>query len=286
VRQAIAQTGGRATVAKLGVTSNAISVDSATLGVKESANAPADGNAAAALAALPGDSWLGFGVSSIGDRLRSMLQQFTQLGSVAGQDVGGQLKAAQQQLGIDLEQDLFRWMGDGGLFVRGTSIAQIGGALVVQTSDPQATKAAIRKIARLVPQLSPSTQVARATGIQGAEDGVAITAEGSPFPILLVQGGDKFVFGVSKQAVEAALSRSTKLSDSPSFKSAASAHSGVDPTFFFDVAPVLALADGLGAGNDPDFAQARSYLQQFGSIAAGSKREGDTQRAKLVVTLK
>ena len=50
--------------------------------------------------------------------------------------------------------------------------------------------------------------------------------------------------------------------------------------------PVLTLADGLGAGDDPDFAQVRSYLQQFGSVAAGSKRDGDTQRFKLVVTLK
>lgn len=286
VRQAIAQAGGRATVAKLGVTSNAIAVDSVTLGLKESANAPADGNAAAALAALPGDAWLGFGMSSIGERLRSTLQQFTQLGSVAGQDVSGQLEALQQQLGIDLEQDLLQWMGDGALFVRGTSIAEIGGALVVQTSDPQATKSAIHKIARLVPRLSPTTEVGPISGIQGADDGMAITPDGSPFPILLVQGGDKFVVGLSKQAVEAALSPSTTLGDSASFKTAASALSGVDPTFFFDVAPVLTLADGLGAGDDPDFAQARSYLQQFGSVAAGSKREGDTQRAKLVVTLK
>ncbi|MEZ5120849.1 MAG: DUF3352 domain-containing protein [Solirubrobacterales bacterium] len=286
IRQAVAQAGGRATVAKLGVTSNAIVTDSATIGVKQSANAPEAGNAAAALAALPGDSWLGFGASSIGERLRSTLAQFTQLGSVAGEDVSGQLDAVQQQLGIDFEQDLFRWMGDGGLFVRGTSIAEIGGALVVQSSDPQATSSAIRKIARLVPRLSSTTHVAPASGIQGADSGIAITVEGSPFPILLVQGGDKFVVGISKQAVEAALSPSSTLSDNASFKTAASALSGVDPTFFVDIQPILTLADGLGASNDPDFAQARSYLEQFGAVAAGSKRDGDTYRAKLVVTLK
>ena len=273
-------------MAKLGVSQNAIAIDAATLGVKQSSNAPAAGNAAAALAALPGDSWLGFGVSSIGDRLRSGLQQITQLGSVGGTDVNGQLDQIQQQLGIDFERDLFSWMGDGALFVRGTSIAQIGGALVVQSSDPTATKSAIRKVARLIPQVSPTTTVSPATGVAGVDDGISVTPSGFPFPILLVTSGDKFVAGVSKQAVEAAISPSTKLSDSPSFKQASAALSGVDPTFFFDVQPVLTLADGLGAGDDPDFAQVRSYLQQFGSVAAGSKRDGDTQRFKLVVTLK
>jgi len=286
LRQTIASTGGRATVAKLGVQSNAIAIDAATLGLKQSANAPAAGNAAAALAALPGDSWLGFGVSSIGDRLRSGLQQLTQLGSLGGTDVNAQLDTIQQQLGIDFERDLFSWMGDGGLFARGTSVAEIGGALVVQSSDPTATSRAIRKIARIVPQLSPTTDVGPVTGVAGADDGIAITPQGFPFPIMLVTAGDKFIAGVSRQAIEAAISPSSKLADSASFKEASSALSGVEPTFFFDIQPVLSLAEGLGATDDPDFAQVRSYLQQFGSIAAGSKRDGDTQRFKLVVTLK
>jgi hypothetical protein len=286
LRQAITASGGTATAVKLGVSANAIAIDSATLGVKKSASGAQAGNAAAALSALPGDAWMGIGLGAIGPRLRQALQQVAQVGSLGGTDVNGQLGAMQQALGIDLDKDLFSWMGDGGLFVRGTTIADIGGALVVESSDPNATAQALGKIRRLVGQLSPTTKVTQLRGVQGADAGLSVTPEGFPFPVILALAGDKFVAGINPQAVEAAIAPSSKLADSASFKQAASALAGVDPTFFVDVAPILQLADGLGAGDDPDFAKVRSYLAQFTSAAAGSKREGDTQRAKLVVTLK
>jgi hypothetical protein len=284
VRQALATTGGTASVAKLGVTGNAISLDAATLGMKPGEGDP--GNAAAAVAALPGDAWLGLGIPTIGQSLRTALQQVTQVGAVGGTDVKAQLDAVQQQLGINLEQDLFSWMGDGGLFVRGTSIADIGGALVVQSSDPARTKEALDKIGNLIPQLSPTTKVQPLRGVQGADGGIAITPSDFPFPIMLATAGDKFVAGINQAAIEAAISGQSKLSDNEAFKTASSALDGVEPMFFFDIGSVMTLAEGLGAGDDPDFAEAQSYIEQFGSVAAGTQRDGDTQRSKLVITMK
>lgn len=285
LREQLVENGGEAGIAALGVSDDAISIDGATLGVPESAGDT--GDAAAAVAGLPADAWLAFGMGAIGERARVGLDQLNQLGAASGQDVDQLLAQIEAQTGIDLEQDLFSWMGDGALFLRGTGIADIGGALVVQTSDPKATSEAIAKISRLIRQSSPGTQLRPLRGVAGADDGVLISAPGSPVQIILATAGDRFVAGVGQDAVEQAIDPQTTLADSDAFKSAADAlGDDVEPTFFFDVAPTLQLAEGLGATGDPSFAQVRDYLAQFGSVAAGSSRDGDIQHGKLVVTLK
>jgi hypothetical protein len=285
VRQAVLQAGGTASAIKLALTADALAIDTATLGVKQSSNAGAAGQAAAALQALPGDAWLGFGVGAVGEKLRKVLQQGGQVGGVAGIDVKGQLDLLQRSLGLDIQKDLLSWMGDAGVFVRGSTVADLGGALVVQSSDPTATKRAVAKLGRLVRKLSSSAKVAPLSGVRGADSGLEITPQGLPFPIVVAAGSDRFVVGVNPQAVEAALDPATTLRDSASFKQAAAVLAGVDPTFFLDIGPILRLADGLGAGQDPNYAKAREYLARFGAVAAGSKRDGDIQRGKLVLTL-
>lgn len=285
LRTQLQENAGDAAVAKIGVSDSSISIESAALGVK-AAEGDA-GDAAAAVAALPGDAWLAVGMGAIGDKLRSGIDQLKAAGNAGGQDVDALLQQVQAMTGIDLEQDLLSWMGDGALFVRGTGIADIGGALVVQTSDPQATNGAITKIAELVRQQAQGVRLSPLRGVAGADDGVVISQAGSPIQVILATGGDKFVVGLNPPAVEEALDPQTTLADSDTFKAAADAlGDDVKPTFFFDVAPTLRLAETLGATGDPSFAQAREYLSQFGSIAGGGSRDGDTQRGKLVITLK
>jgi hypothetical protein len=284
-RQSILQSGGTASAVKFGLNAQAAAIDTVTFGLKQSASATATpGDASAALKELPASAWLGFGVASAGDKLRKLVQQVSQVAGLGGTDVNGELGAIQQALGIDLEKDLFSWMGDLGVFVQGTTIADIGGALVVHSSDPAATGRAITKIRKVVRNLSPGTAVRPLTGVKGADSGLEITPKGVPVPIIVALGGDKFVAGVNKGAVESALSPSTTVADSPAFKKAAATLAGVDPTFFVDFGPIDQLLQGLG-GSDPDIAQVHKYLSRFGAAAAGSKRDGGTARAKLILTL-
>ncbi|HEY8581554.1 MAG TPA: DUF3352 domain-containing protein, partial [Capillimicrobium sp.] len=285
VREQLESTGGEAGVAKLGVDENVISIEGATLGVAEQGDAV--GDAAAAVAALPGDSWLALGIGAIGERGRQGLEQLNTLGAASGQDIDQLLAQVEAQTGINVEQDLLSWMGDGGLFVQGTGIADIGGALVVQTSDPQATSQAIVKVSELIRQQSPGTELRQLDGVAGADEGVVIATAGSPVELIMATAGDKFVAGINRAAVESAIDPQTTLADSDSFSAAADAlGDGIEPTFFFDVAPTLQLAEGLGASDDPNYAEVRDYLANFGSVAAGSSRDGDTAHGKLVITLK
>jgi hypothetical protein len=285
LRQALAQA-GTSWGGKLGVSANAVAIDFAAMGVKQQAGAsgPA-GSATKALEALPGDAWLGLGAGAIGQRLRLGIQQGLQLASAAGQDVSAQVSAVEQQLGISLDDDLLSWMGDAGLFASGTTIANIGGALVVQSSDPAKTKTAITKITRLLRQLSPDLKIRAATGIQGADSGIQITTPSFPFPIFAVVGGDRFVLGINQQAVEKGLSSSTTLGAGASYKQAKAALGGVEPQFFLDLAPVATLLRGLGLESDPSSAQLLSALQKVGSLSAGTKTDGTTVHEKIVLTL-
>jgi hypothetical protein len=285
LRQALAQA-GTSWGAKLGVSANAVAIDFAATGVKQQAGASAPaGSATKALEALPGDAWLGIGAGAIGQRLRLGIQQGLQLASAAGQDVSGQLAAIEQQLGISLDDDLLSWMGDAGIFASGTTVANIGGALVVQTTDPAKTKTAITKLTGLLRSLSPDLKIRAATGIQGADSGIQITTPSFPFPIFAVVGNGKFVLGVNQRAVEKGLSPSTTLADSASYKQAKAALDGVEPQFFLDLVPVATLLRGLGLESDPDSAQLLGALAKVGSLSAGTKTDGTTLREKLVLTL-
>jgi hypothetical protein len=284
-RQAIAQS-GTGWGAKVGVSPNAISLDFAATGVKQQTGASAPAGATTkALQALPGDAWLGIGAGAIGQRLRTGIQQGLQLASAAGQDVQAQVDVIEQQLGIDIDDDLLSWMGDAGVFAQGTSIASIGGALVVQSTNPAKTATAITKLTRLLRQVAPNLDVKPATGVAGADAGIRITDPSIPFPIFAVAGNNRFVLGIGQHAVESGLSPSTTLADSASYKQAAAALDGVEPAFFLDLAPVTTLLRGLGLQSDPDSAQLLDALAKVGSLSAGTKADGTTLREKLVLTL-
>lgn len=284
-RQAVAQAGS-GWAAKFNVSNNALTIDFAATGVKQRSGAAASvGAATKALEGLPGTAWLGIGTGTLGEQLRSAIQQGLQAATMAGQDVQSQLDAIQQQLGINIDDDLLSWMGDAGIFAQGTSITSIGGALVVQTTNPAKTKTAITKITKLLGQVAPDLKVSAARGVQGADSGIQIADPNLPFPILAVVGGDRFVVGIGKPAVEAGLSPSTTLADSAGYKQAANALQGVDPTFYLDFPPVVTLLRALGLDSDPTAAGTLTALSKLGSVSAGTKTSGTTVHTKIVLTL-
>ena len=76
-----------------------------------------------------------------------------QVGARLKEQLGGSgpiLALVGAQSGLDIDKDLLAWMGEGAVFVTGDSPATIGGALVVQSKDPTATRAAIPKLASLI----------------------------------------------------------------------------------------------------------------------------------------
>ena len=120
---------------------------------------------------LPADSWVALGQKDLGKLIGFYEDAFAAV--AGGRDaIEGQFKAA---TGLDLQQDVLSWMGDFGIFVRGTSLASLDGALVVQTSDEAKSERFLAALAHLA-----RTQSDSGTQIQRRRGGYTVAIRGRP----------------------------------------------------------------------------------------------------------
>jgi hypothetical protein len=234
----------------------------------------------ALLGKLPGDAWGALAVPKVGSSLRTIYGTFA--GMLGGAAMSEQLR---RQYGIDLEQDVFSWMGDAGVFVRGTSVEAVDGALVVEATDEAKATLAFGKLvglARTRGGLDPQP-----VRVDGADAAFSMALPQATKPLVVARGNGRVVAGYGTGAAAAGLSAPAALGDSDTMKLARDALDGTaDPTLLVAVAPVLALAESAGASRDPDYQKAKPYLQAFSVIATGSKQDGDTTRTRLAVGLR
>ena len=281
LRQALSSAGVRAVGMGADAHANGFTVTFASIGAKASGVSGGDG--AAALAGVPGDSWLGVGIGNLGGQIDNVLKQAGQLGGLAGVDVDQLFQQLKQQSGLDIRADLIDWMGDAGLFVRGTSVGDIGGGLIVKSKDPAATARGIKRIGKLLRRQGQTVTSFRASGV---DTGITFKVSNA-LDVFLVAAGDRFIGVVGRPALDAALKSSEKLGDSPGFQQASSQlGEGLKPSVFFAMEPVLQLVDSAGAGSSSSYQQVEPYLKAFTTIVAGGKRTGDVGKGRIVIGVK
>ena len=240
---------------------------------------------------LPAAAWLGLGVADIGAGVERGVA------SVDESDVPG-LSAAtiRQQLnavaGIDLDADVVNALGDGAFFLQGTSEADLGGALVIQSTDPTASARLLIRIQGLIKRRGDPSEVrVQPLASTGGDVGFQLvdpTGE-LPQPIQVVQRGDRIVAGYGAASVEQGLTAQTgtaSLAGNPAFTSAQSAIGDLGIDAFLSFAPIFAFAEASGAASDPKYQQAKPYLDAFDFLAAGSSTEDDRTTARFIVGLK
>jgi Protein of unknown function (DUF3352) len=221
---------------------------------------------------LPADSWLAFAQPDLGKVLDYYVEAFGQ--SVGGRDaVAGQFQAL---TGLDLDRDLLGWMGDFGVFVRGTSMADLNGAVVIETTDPGASARLIGRLGQLS-RRSPDTTV-KPFRVPGAGEGITLLGVDVPVPVHMFQRDDRVVVAYGDGAAEDALSPRNRLGDSPEFTDAAQSIDGYAVSFYVAMAPVLELADSAAAG-DADWTNARPYLEPLKALVGGTAGDNDELRS-------
>jgi hypothetical protein len=235
------------------------------------------GEASEVLGELPGDSWLALGQKDLGKLIGFSADALA--GAVGGRDaIDAQFKAA---TGLDLQQDVLSWMGDFGVFVRGTTLANLDGALVVQTSDEDASGrflAAIERLART--QSDSGTQIQRRSG------GFTVTIANVPKPIhAFVQDG-KVVFAYGDAAAKDAVSSGGRLGDSPDFTSVQDSLGDYDVSSYVLVKPILDLVDSTSAGDDADWQDAKPYLEPLNALVGGTSGSGDDLKSAFKIVVK
>src|SRR5205823_4707519 len=117
--------------------------------------------------------------------------------------------------GLKVKDDLLSWMGDAGLFVEGDSLPTLGGALVIQSTDPAKTRTAITKIKGLLRTFNQRPGPAPA----GTSAGFTIRS-GSGKPVLIGLAGSRFVIAYGNKALRDAVHPSSTLGSKPTFQGA------------------------------------------------------------------
>jgi hypothetical protein len=267
VQQLLAGTGLQSVAASLNVAKDAVQVDAAAVGLKAgAAGAAGRGDGPGAAAAVPAGSWLSLGIGDVGGAVQSALRSSAASGMTGGMDPETLLNGLKSQLGVDVDKDLLSWMGDAALFVRGTSKATLGGALVVRSKDPAASRAAVPKIRKLLKGLGVK---AGAVTSSGGTTEFSVSEPAVPGGAIDVAAkDDKFVIAIGSGAVEDALGGGATLGSTDVYRTASGLLGDTRPSLFVDTPQVVKLLSSF-AGSSEKFAKAKPTLDTFGPAAAG-----------------
>jgi len=231
------------------------------------------------MAELPGDAWAAYAVPKLGDAARRLFSSFA--GPIGGAAIAAQVK---QSTGLDLQEDIFAWVGDAGVFARGTREADLGGALVIEATDDAKAATAFTKIVGLIGREAGLTP--EPVRLDGAEAAFEVALPGEPQRLVLARGPGRVVAAYGQQAATDALGADAKLGDADAYEEAAGIlGDDIVPAFLLSVPAALALADAMGA-SDADFEEARPYFEALGIVTSGGAAEDDQVRSRLAVTLK
>jgi hypothetical protein len=230
----------------------------------------------AVLGELPGDAWLAFGAGNAGSSLQ---------GAMSGAALGGGDGAAaiERELGIDLERDLASWLGNAAGFVSGSSVLGIGGGLLAETTDEAASAEALDRLGAVLERSGEVDVEPAATGA-----GFTITIPGAPVGAEVVQDGDRVVAAGGAVSVEDVLDPGEgTLDDSEEFQAAREAlGEDLQVGLYVSLDELFGLVDGIpGAGDDPDYREAKAYLDHLAYLIAGSRRDGERDLAGIVLGL-
>lgn len=238
------------------------------------------GSGAAAVGALPADAWLGAGVGDLGDVLGGLLQRLTASGGIGAAGVNALLDGFRRQSGLDVRRDLLPWMGRASLFVRGRTVFDLGGALVIASKDPAASR---RTVAGLARYLRASGRPVGALHAAGIDAGFTTTV--SHLPVQVALAGARFVVAVGGGALGAALRPGAPLSGTSGYRDAVALLHGARPSLYLDPRPLAGLLS-LAALARPQLAQAVPLLSHLGVVAAAGRVTGDIARGTIVARVR
>ena len=235
------------------------------------------------LGEVPGDSWLAMAQTDFGKLIDFYVDAF-------GAALGGRDQVEQQfraATGLDLQKDVIAWMGDFAIFARGTSLSELDGALIIETTDEQASKRFIDAAGKLAQQQGGGSGLrVGPLSAPGGGEGYTVSGGGIPKPIHLFQKDGRVVLAYGDQAARDAVDPAEKLADNPDFSSTRDSLGGdYDVSAFVLMQPIFDLVDSTGAAQDADWQDAKPYLEPLSALVAGTSGEGDDLKSavKLIV---
>jgi hypothetical protein len=202
-----------------------------------------------ALGDLPAGTWAAGGFRNLGDRAKRFLEQ----SDSAGLALAKLQKRLERRAPIDVNRDLLSWLGDVSFFIEGTSPGGAQGAVVLGSTNTEASLNAIHKVAG------------------------SITLGGQS--LHAVQRGNQVVLTLS----DLAPTSDKKLADDPTFQRSKEALAGYSQVAYVSMAPALRFANSAGARRDPHYRRLAPYLRRFDFAAAGTRTARDHDVLRIVL---
>jgi hypothetical protein len=263
---------------------------------------------AGVLSELPGESWLGVGLGKVGTTLAADVSGLHSLVSLAGSlggssessgaggfNLGGVLEGILTPLsvlGADTAQartDFQSWMSTAGIFASGTVLLELHAAVVIASTDPARSRAAVGKLGE---QLRKPGVTVTPVSIPGTEAAVAVKLPGLPVVLYIAAGPNasgqsRFVIGLGEPSVTEALNPPSTLSGSTTLTSASGLlGEGIQPSLTVSIGTLLGLLEAFGLTANPPFSKLAPSLRAVPAIAGGGKSLGTgIDRLRLVAKL-
>jgi hypothetical protein len=273
---------------------NSVAFDLDTLSPSDSESQPTTGatgtTGAQVLNGLPGNSWLAIGIGDLGKEFGSGAQGLQAVASLlSGVSLGSfsleKVLAPLHSHALDVRRDLLSWMGATGVFASGANLLELRAAVVIDSKDPAASRAAIAKLSAAYREAGGEVSP---TSIPGMEAAVTVKLTDFPLVLTIADGQGKFVVGIGASSVQEAISPQSTLAGSSARSSAASAlGQGIQPSALVEFRTLLGLLESVGLNQAPGFSTIASALAPLNTLAAGgggSPSQGVT-RARLVLGL-
>ncbi len=245
---------------------------------------------ARALGELPGTSWLAAGVGDIGSNLPGALALlqgvasfgsstvFSSLGGPAIEKIFTVLDSPKARL----REGFASWAGPGGMFLSGNGLSNLQAALVIDSKNPSASRAAVGKLANL---MRAAGAVVTKTSIPETDAAMNVMLTGFPATISIADGRGKFVVGLGPMSVQGALSPSSTLSTAPSYSSASSTLAGTEPSIIVEFPAMLGFLEGVGLTQSQGLSSLLPYLKSLSTLTAGTSTQSGAEHFRLVLGL-
>lgn len=234
------------------------------------------------MSAMPEETWLAWAVPNLGRAISGIVATAEGASPTIGSDELSE--AFERETGLDLNEDVLSWMGSAGLFVEGTIVRDLGGAIVIESSDAEKTRAVVDRIREFVDTEQPG---AAKDEERGGLTGFSIQAP-TPFGSVFVLGGEKAVIAYGERAVDAAVAPTSTLGESERFSAAVfDLGDGFEPDIYLDLTAIPKLVDAFaafGGDLDPSYeTDVKPVLEVLDYAVIGSTREDDRLQQRFVI---
>ncbi len=236
------------------------------------------GDASKLIGSFPDDSIAALGVADVGKQIEKVLDGVNAVG-FPPEVPKGALYSTFKKAGVDIK-GITSKIGDVGVFVNGSDIANIGGVLVATTDSEKTASESVKDFTLLLKRGgTPGFTVLK------GQNGFQIVSSQLPKPLVVISSGDRIAAGLGlAETLQAASGKSPggTLADNPVFTEAKSALGSAHLAGFVNPKPLIALAQ---LSSDPNLEQALPYLQNLAYVAFGNGTSGDFATTKFILAL-